>query len=58
MHSVADALSHQQIDDAAAGRMQIVVNPPRALGREPLQTPTRVRLASPSWLCHSARRLL
>src|SRR5713101_591205 len=33
----ADALGYQQINDASAGRVQVVVNLPRTMGSEPLQ---------------------
>ena len=39
-HKRADILRHQQIDDASAGGMEVMVNPPRALVGEALQTPT------------------
>ncbi len=37
----ADALSDQQIDDATAGGVQVVVDAPRALRGDALQTPAR-----------------
>ena len=40
-----EALGYQQINDATRGGMEVVVNPPCALGRDALQTPTCVYLS-------------